>query len=488
MEVYYSRELNHNYMIIKAPESAGGYECRMLSGNTIEGLLKFRVRQLEEGREFCYEITSRQPLNRVLEKRRISGGEIRELLMGVSAVIQRIEVFLLREEQLLLDPQYVYVDPDRFSVGLCLLPGHSGDISRALSDLLQFILEHADHQEREAVVLAYNLYQASLKENYGIADLMKSLAGTDRIFSEGLSEESGMGTERETEIEPEIEPDRELDGRKKEGVYGEEREETYYAEDSGGGKEKKTIMVTVAGAVLKSAPVSFAASAFFWYLTGKTGIVLAAFFAVFMAISTALFSGTGRKRDTEKNVGKKDCHSGENSLQKSLPGELFREDLKVWNAGAERKYRDFAEQNEAGWEFYPDSEARCRKEKLEQEQERMNREKEAGTTLLACEPAMMAVAVLEPVDSSGERIEISYVPFIIGKNEELSDYCLLRPTVSRLHARIDKKEEVCILTDLNSTNGTAVNGYLLQSNETVSLKNGDEISLADVRFRFFEWK
>ena len=69
MEIRYSREMNHNYMIIEAPEKETGYAVQMLSANAIEGLLKFRVRQTEEAREYYYEITSRQPLRRVLEKR-----------------------------------------------------------------------------------------------------------------------------------------------------------------------------------------------------------------------------------------------------------------------------------------------------------------------------------------------------------------------------------------------------------------------------------
>lgn len=67
MEIRYSREMNHNYMIIEAPEEETGYAVQMLSANAIEGLLKFRVRQTEEAREYYYEITSRQPLRRVLE-------------------------------------------------------------------------------------------------------------------------------------------------------------------------------------------------------------------------------------------------------------------------------------------------------------------------------------------------------------------------------------------------------------------------------------
>ena len=182
MEIRYSREMNHNYMIIEAPEEETGYAVQMLSANAIEGLLKFRVRQTEEAREYYYEITSRQPLRRVLEKRTLSGQELRSILLGVLAVLKRVEEYLLKEEQLLLDPEYLYLEPDHFTVELCLVPGHREEAPQALSKLLGYLLERADHQDREAVVLAYNLYQISLRENYGTADLLRQLSGEDRIF------------------------------------------------------------------------------------------------------------------------------------------------------------------------------------------------------------------------------------------------------------------------------------------------------------------
>ena len=106
--------------------------------------------------------------------------------------------------------------------------------------------------------------------------------------------------------------------------------------------------------------------------------------------------------------------------------------------------------------------------------------------LLTKEEKNAHVGILEPLNKSEESIIISYVPFIIGKHSELSDYQLKWPEISRLHLRVDKKEDVCIITDLNSTNGTVVNGYALQANETVSIKSGDLIYLAGIGFKFIE--
>lgn len=62
----------------------------------------------------------------MLEKRTLSGQELRSILLGVLAVLKRVEEYLLKEEQLLLDPEYLYLEPDHFTVELCLVPGHRG--------------------------------------------------------------------------------------------------------------------------------------------------------------------------------------------------------------------------------------------------------------------------------------------------------------------------------------------------------------------------
>ena len=81
-------------------------------------------------------------------------------------------------------------------------------------------------------------------------------------------------------------------------------------------------------------------------------------------------------------------------------------------------------------------------------------------------------------------ILLEYYPFIIGKQEGIADYVLAKDTVSRLHVRLDEQEGRYMLTDLNSTNGTVVNGILLDNNACVELSPGDEVYIADTAYRF----
>lgn len=76
--------------------------------------------------------------------------------------------------------------------------------------------------------------------------------------------------------------------------------------------------------------------------------------------------------------------------------------------------------------------------------------------------------------------------YLIGKNRQAVDIVLGAPTVSRLHARILWNGHTYCLADLNSRNGTRVNGALLSTDQTAELKSGDEIRFADQIYQYVQ--
>lgn len=73
-------------------------------------------------------------------------------------------------------------------------------------------------------------------------------------------------------------------------------------------------------------------------------------------------------------------------------------------------------------------------------------------------------------------------PFVIGKLNGEADCLVNEASVSRLHARIFKKDNTIFIQDLNSTNGTSVNGVELNPGEEISVKRGDELLLGKLPF------
>lgn len=232
MKISYRREMKRNYLIVEPEELRWrGYEYQMILEHSISGLLPFSMMQTDGQTRFYYEITSRQPLTRLLEGRTISEEEIRCLVFGIARMLDQLDLYLLSESSILLAPEYIYVEPDSFQLWLCLVPGLNQDFPQSYSRLLEYLLGHVDHQNRDCVVLTYGLYQETRKENYGIEDIMK------------LMQEHGSRSVRPEEIkipDPPISVDvfsgigavKEADGRKKpKGLFGRKRNKAEKAQE-----------------------------------------------------------------------------------------------------------------------------------------------------------------------------------------------------------------------------------------------------------------
>lgn len=85
---------------------------------------------------------------------------------------------------------------------------------------------------------------------------------------------------------------------------------------------------------------------------------------------------------------------------------------------------------------------------------------------------------------SPQYIHITETPQLIGKDREKVQICISSEGISRVHASIVKKGEVCILEDLCSTNGTWVNGENIGIRVPYVLKEGDHIQFAGAEYIF----
>ena len=80
--------------------------------------------------------------------------------------------------------------------------------------------------------------------------------------------------------------------------------------------------------------------------------------------------------------------------------------------------------------------------------------------------------------------ECSEGMMILGSDRKESDIYIPLPMISRVHARIETNVKGTYLEDMNSTNGTQVNGELLRYRERRLLHQGDIVNLAGECYSF----
>jgi hypothetical protein len=447
MNVTYRREMKHNYLIIE-PEIShyDSYEVQMMASNGIEGLLKFRLKQVDDRKLYCYEITSKQPLNRILDLGSIGAAELHSLISGIGQTLGRLESYLLSESQITLKPEFIYVEPETFTAFLCLIPGRKGDFPGEMTELLQYLLGKINHQDKSCVVMAYGLYQESLKDNYGMEDLMAVLESDVSLSYDKDKKNIPITAEQEIIYREETEVS--------DLYFSKDRDESDSREQSASVKGNWRNLVE---RLLLFMVILLGGPLLIWLFKGIEGFKDYWIWAAGLDIIAALLLLKGVVLSNKKETI---------SIREAADNEEYEID------------HDNDEEGDTPWRMI------FAEDHKEEVKDCPQPEPVLQTVLLSEQTIHSAIRYLNCITSDCENIPVSYVPFIIGKQEGLVDFAIQKDTISRIHVRIDREGEEYKITDLNSTNGTKVGNVPLESNETVTLSPGDEVYIANIGFIF----
>lgn len=108
------------------------------------------------------------------------------------------------------------------------------------------------------------------------------------------------------------------------------------------------------------------------------------------------------------------------------------------------------------------------------------------TTLLCADDLVPTYAELYGMQNiiTGKIDKITKTPYIMGSDKGKVDMLVNNPTVSRHHADIIYVDGKYYLVDKNSTNGTTLDGAVLEAEKPVLLYNGALIQLSEELFQF----
>lgn len=119
----------------------------------------------------------------------------------------------------------------------------------------------------------------------------------------------------------------------------------------------------------------------------------------------------------------------------------------------------------------------------------------SGTATTAPGQLRFAVGMLLELEvlDSGERMTYTVEqPLVVGRGDNLSDYLpdvdltahgAYRLGLSRRHAILRREKEMLVVEDLDSRNGTHINGTQISSGKSHMLHDGDEIRFGNLALR-----
>lgn len=484
MIVEYKRDLYRNYLVVFQDKEEGlPYEVKMIQNNKIFGLLPMQVKSVDGKDYYYYDISSLQPCSEIYHKAKLSKEEIRMLIEGIIVAIEKGKEFLLKEDNFVLEPKYVYMNPSNHKVSLCYIPGYCKEIIAQFSMVLEFILDRVDYQEEQAVFLAYSLYKQNKDKTSTVLELKKIAMNDLKIDKEEK--------QFEEKVQPKTGKYLEIEKCKETDKYHEF--DKYQDLERNQGNLKNNGMKIKTQVKLKSENLKVKEEEITSYkvitIVGSIGFILLGIIVISVLIQLGLFTNS---------------MSGEFELTKfilflGVIGIIEFSILRVWlsdkNKISKIKSIKVTKPIEAIEPIKP-IEHMNNLEEMEgvlpeevvykYDIENSSESIAENTTLLVSNTSMLDVNsyCLNSCDSVYQNIVITEFPFFIGKLKTNVDYAINNNSISRYHAKIEKEEEHYFLTDLNSTNGTFINGKRINSNKRTEIILNDKITFAKIDYIF----
>lgn len=524
MKAEYKRDLQNNYLILEVNQKReeDGYGLRMAEQNEIQGLLEFHSSKRDGKRYLHYEITSRQPLESVYERKSMGYQDILNLLTDIRDVMEAMQRYLLEPGQLIFAPEYIFVGADR-RAAFCYFPEKTEETG--IQALAEFILKKLAHEDTQAVTLGYQFYQKVCEENFSFGQVWKELiiaADVHREQQEGQrplgqkqdgkygcegfaedgkswnaeprmkrSPEYTQNTEmkyspernqnvrvkRSSDYKRNTEKKRNLEYKLNEGMNqnpeykqnvgtnsdSEYRQEQAFEEYSDWDVEYDQEQYEV---IHKERKKKKSGKKLDWLFERVHPLVLFSGLFFLAAIEVLFYFQV---------------------IQLTEAGGMFFLMISVellvnrfWKSRKEKKH------TYGDYESYPeeDSQYEALREEMYQEEEDV----EIGET--CCLTSVLERTGIRLIHIAGETGEGLYPDIClekevlyVGKRKGESDIILNSPTVSRMHARLEGKDGRYFVKDLNSRNGTYCNEERLQPQEQREIAVGDRVAFAQIEYR-----
>ena len=453
MKAEYKRDMNHNYLILYGEKdiNTDSYQVRMLVGNIIPSLLKCRIQGVDGKFMMYFDITSKQAVSTLYEEKKLGIEDLQLIFGGFVRVMEEAAEYLINPAQLVLKPQYIFADCEKKELFFCLMPGYDKDIKEQFQLLTEYILPKIDHEDGEAVILGYGVYRRTMENSFHL---------------EHIKEELYRKQDNKEEIKTETKKDSREISVQETGeenlMQSSEMSENFWREDKAEKTDSHKLFgkkVTVFALILLAlAGVTIAISG--GYLPYQDisvllGIVLAGMGGIMLAVVIIRKAKAVYKQPQRKSREKPQLSE---TFVRPPVNEILQE-------GSEDSIKTM----------------------MEKKSPHREREEDFGETVVLSAGVVSGPASLvsrEPGELAPIYLQEELT--VIGKLENACDAVIDLPTVSRIHAKIRKREEEYYLSDMNSRNGTIVNGRLLLPEEEYRLQEEDEVDFAQARYIFLK--
>ena len=146
------------------------YQMKMLKANSPEGFLKVAGRGMNGSSYYDYDVSGKISMQAMYTRAKLKAEDLRRFMSQLGDVLKETEKYLLDIHCILLDPEYIFYEDERFY--FCYYPPASQDLWEKFHALTEYMVKVADYQEEECIRLTFLLHKGTMEENYSLEKLI----------------------------------------------------------------------------------------------------------------------------------------------------------------------------------------------------------------------------------------------------------------------------------------------------------------------------
>lgn len=442
MEYSYSRELKHNYLIVKRDseirdekkEKSESYQIKIMESGKVKGFIPCDRRIINNRQFLYYEINSMQSIKDRFSTKGMSLQQVRQFLGDLRTALLGISDYLLGIDSVVFDTKSVFYDLNTGVFKFMYCPFYSEE--RGFDSFADELFDLVDHEDEQAVEMVYDLSEQAHNEGFLVLDLVEKLLEETKeeapepanLFSTEYVQEDDVFQEVPGEEEVPSEPQKASSG-KAQLVFG-------------------GLFVLVIAAIMYIR-MNYILSSQENLLSIIVMIVsvISALAAFISGIKDMTRKGAAVSKETTDNPTDKEDPITFEDYDSYIDETSYKKPVKV-NSPVKSAAEDCGE-----------------------------------TVLLGMDEVETPMTLYSSNLDKTLRISLDKLPLTIGKLEGCVDRVISDNSISRIHCRIAENHQGRpVIVDLNSTNGTFRNGLRLRPQEEMVIEEGDEVRIGRICF------
>lgn len=436
--VSYQNNLQRSYMVVKILQEdvVVEYQIRMIRENPTGHLLSLYKKQIDEDIFFFFDITSKITLHQLLKRIKLNKHNFLSILKSLIQSIALGKQYLLQNGGFILHGDYIYIDPASFETSIAYIPIESEadineEVKALIMDLLIYKVSFETPSEGDFV---YELLSMIKSENFSTNQLDKIISSIalqqkqENILNHSTNHDllqKGSET-RENDVKSTL-------------------TQNHYI----------FILVQLFFAALTVLLIKY-----FYFQAEKHDASALFGLGIIIIALDILFSRWIKIKYKSDSIKERTCIKTEKLNKDLVPKK---------NKFVDKNKRIVGVQNKALQEYAAVKEYIGPKD---------------FETQFILEATPKLACLIGCGDNEMEKIFIDKPSFVIGRIKSQSDYVSSNSAVGKLHAEITNKDGAYFMKDLNSRNGTFINGDRILSNVEHPIQNNDRIAFANSEYKF----